>query len=104
MLIIVWYVHVIFNSTPKKLYERPHKITTPAKAASSAEVNKEDTKPQDEMYEVVEMQVTSSANTRYAPAHMPLEGTANKTQPVESEASKDSTAQEESQEAYVNFD
>ena len=102
ILIIVWYVHIIFNSTPKNLDERPHKITTPVKAAASGEL-KEDTKPQDETYEVVEMQVTSSAKTRHAPAQVPQEGTANKTQPVESEASKDSTAQEESQEAYVNF-
>ena len=96
-------MHVIFISNPKKLDEHPHKITTPVKAAASAEL-KEDTEPQDETYEVVEMQVTSSAKTRHAPAQVPQEGTANKTQPVESEASKDSTAQKESQEAYVNFD
>ena len=93
-------MHIIFNSTPKNLDERPHKIITPVKATASAEL-KEDTEPEDETYEVVEMQVTSSAKTRYAPAQMPQEGTANKTQPVESEASKDSTAQEEE---YVNFD
>ena len=99
----MWYVHIIFNSTPKNLDERPHTITTPVKAAASAEL-KEGTEPQDETYEVVEMQVTSSARTRHAPAQMPQEGTANKTQPAESGASKDSTAQEKSQEAYMNFD
>ena len=50
------------------------------------------------------MQVTSSAKTRYAPTQTPQESTV--TQPMESEfeASKDFAAQEENQEAYVNFD
>ena len=50
------------------------------------------------------MQVTSSAKTRYAPTQIPQESTI--TQPMESEfeASKDFAAQEENQEAYVNFD
>ena len=85
--------HIKF-STPKKLNENPHKITAPVKAEA------QDTESPDEMYEVVEMQVTSSAKTRCAPAQMSQEGS----QPVESEASKDSAAQEENQEAYVNFD
>ena len=60
----------------------------------------------DEAYEVVEMQVTSSAKARYTPAQTPQEGTI--THPVESEAKKDSTAREKNQEkednAYMNFE
>ena len=54
------------------------------------------------MYEVIETQVTSSAKTRYAPMQIPQEGT--DIQPTEPITSKDSAAQEENQEAYVNFD
>lgn len=55
------------------------------------------------MYEVVEMQdlVTSSTKSRYTPAQLPQEGTA--TQPVESEANKETApAQEENEEIYLN--
>ena len=94
---MVW----LYNfSSPKKLDESPHKVTAPL-VKEAAEVEAQDTEFPDEAYEVVEMQV---ARTKHAPAQMPLEGTANKTQPVESEASKDSTTPTENQEAYVNFD
>ena len=63
----------------------------PGKPATAAEEDEVD-----ETYEVIEMQVTSSAKSRYAPAQTPQEGTI--THPVESEAKKDSTACEESQE------
>ena len=93
--------HIKF-STPKKLDESPHKITAPVKeAGAEVAIEAQDhTESLDEMYEVVEMQVTSSAKARYAPAQMSQEGS----QHVESEASKDSAAQEENQETYVNFD
>ena len=98
-------MHILNFSVSKEIDESAHKITAPAKpsAAATAEVE-EDTAAQDEMYEVVEMQMTSSDKTRYVPAaaQIPQEGTG--TQPVESEASKNSPAQEENQEAYVNFD
>ena len=99
----MWYAHINF-STPKKPAESAHEITTPAKAVAATKVEAQDTESPDEMYEVVEMQVTSSAKTRYAPAQTPQEGTVNKTQPVESEASKDSAAKGENQGAYVNID
>ena len=76
----------------KKPPESAHEITALAKAVAAAEVEAQDTESPDEMYEVVEMQVTSPAKTRYAPAQIPQEGTVNKTQPVESEASKNSAA------------
>ena len=88
-------------SIPNKLGESPCKITT---KPAAAEVE-EDTESQDQTYyEVIEMQVTSSAKTRYAPTQTPQESTV--TQPTESEfeANKDFAAQEENQEAYVNFD
>ena len=69
-------------------------------AAATAKVE-EDTAAQDEMYEVVEMQVKS---TRYTPAAAQMPQKSTGTQPKESEASKNSPAQEENQEAYVNFD
>ena len=80
-----------------------HEITAPAKSVAATEVE-EDAEPQDETYEIVEMQVTSSAKTRYASAtaQTPQEGIV--TQPMDSEANKDSAAQEEDQEAYINFE
>ena len=73
----------------------------PGKPATAAEEDEAD-----ETYEVIEMQVTSSAKSRYAPAQTPQEGTV--THPVESEAKKDSIACEENQEegddAYMNFE
>ena len=83
-------------SPPKNSNESPCKIAT----KPSAEV--EDL-CEDQMYEVVEMQVTSSAKTRYAPAQIPQEGTV--TQPVESDVKPEGTAaQEEDQETYMNCD
>ena len=51
------------------------------------------------MYEVVEMQVTSSAKARYAPAQMPQESSA-KTWHMETEAGKDSAGKGDNLEAY----
>ena len=83
-----------FYSTPKKLYKSPCKIT--AKPATEED-------EADATYEMVEMQVTSSAKAGYAPAQTSQEGTI--THPVESEAKMDSQAHEENQEegdnAYV---
>jgi hypothetical protein len=52
------------------------------------------------MYEVVEMQVTSSAKARYAPAQIPQKGSAE----TQLDENKDSAAREENQETYVIFD
>ena len=83
-------------SPPKNTSESPCKIAT----KPSAEV--EDL-CEDQTYEVVEMQVTSSAKTRYAPAQTPQGDTA--TLPVESEVKiEDAAAQEENQETYMNCD
>ena len=84
------HTHVKYRTT-KKYDESPHKITAPTKAKVE-----EHAESPDELYEVLEMQVTSSAKTRYAPAvQLP---------PVESKACKNSAAHKEYQEAYVNFD
>ena len=73
----------------------------PGKPATAAEEDEAD-----ETYEVVEMQMTSSAKAGYAPAQTPQEGTV--THPMESEAKKDSTAceknQEEEDNPYMNFE
>ena len=75
------YAHVKF-STPKKHDENPYNITAPTKVAA-AKVE-EDTESPDELYEELEMHVTSLAKTKYAPAVKLL--------PMESEASKNSAA------------
>ena len=92
----MWYAHINF-STPKEPAESTDKITAPAKAVAAIEVEAQDAEFPDEMYEMVEVQVTSSAKTRYAPAQTPQEGIV-KTQP------EDSAAKGENQKAYVNFD
>ena len=91
-------MYTLNSSTQKEPDQSAHKITVPAKPSTATEV-KEDSESQGEMYEVVEMQTTSSAKTRYAPTQIPQEGIA--TQPTEPETSKDYFAQEENQEAYV---
>jgi hypothetical protein len=53
--------------------------------------------PQDETYEVIEMQETSSAKARHAPAQIPQEGSAE----TQTEASKNSAEEGDNQEAYV---
>ena len=77
-----------------------HEITVPAKIAATTKVEKElNTGSPDEMYEEVEMQVTSSAKSRYAPVQVPQESSV-KTRHVETEAGKDSAGKGDSLEAY----
>ena len=67
-------MYTLNSSTHKESDESAHKITALAKPTAATEV-KEDSEYQNEMYEVVEMQMTSSARTRYAhaPTQIPQE-------------------------------
>jgi hypothetical protein len=92
-----------FSPQPKNIDESQCKTAT--KPSDSAKI--EDSY-QDEMYEVVEMEATSSAKARYAPAQIPQEGTATEAKPVhdivESKEKTEETiaqAEIENQETYV---
>lgn len=93
-----------FNfSPPKDTYESQCKTAT-----KPAAVEVEGSCHEDEMYEMIEMQATSLAKSRYAPAQTPQEDTA--TQAVHKEAAVMKTeadmqpAQEEGQETYIYCD
>jgi hypothetical protein len=90
-----------FSPQPKNIEESQCKTATkkPEEIEDSCK---------DEIYEVVEMEATSSAKARYAPAQIPQEGTATATKPVHDiveskEKIEETTAQAdvENQETYV---
>ena len=62
---LLWCYKINFSALKKPAESKSeHDITVPAKTAATAKVEKEfNTGSPDEMYEEVEMQVTSSANT-----------------------------------------
>ena len=89
-------MHTLNFRTPNKLDESPHKVTKTDKPAAEDEGESHE-----DNYGVIEMQVTSSAKTRYAPAQTIQKGTI--TYPTE--AKKDSAANKENEEdenGYIN--
>jgi hypothetical protein len=101
---ITLLLHIKFSVLKKPAESTSeHDITVPVKtaAAPAAAIDEEEcTEPQDETYEVIEMEATSSGKARHALAQIPQEGSAE-TQPVETEASKNSAEEGDNQEAYV---
>ena len=91
LIILLYYAY----STPKKLDKSPRKITKTAKPATE-----DDGESYEENYEVIEMRMTSSAKARYEPAQTTQKGTT--TDPLESEAKKDSPANEENSQEDEN--
>ncbi len=89
-------VSLHFSPQPKNIEESQCKTATkkPEEIEDSCK---------DELYEVVEMEATSSAKARYAPAQIPQEGTATATKPTPVEKTEDTTqqAEVENQETYV---
>jgi hypothetical protein len=101
---ITLLLHIKFSALRKPAGSTSeYDITVPVKTAAApaaAKGEEECIEPQDETYEVIEMQVTSSAKARHAPAQIPQEGSAE-TQPVQTEASKNSAEEGDNQEAYM---
>ena len=91
----------IERNCPSRLpYKSEHEITVPVEV--EATTNVVNTESSDDVYEVVEMQVTSSSKARNSPAQIPQEDSA-KTQHVETEVhigTEDTAGNGDNQEAY----
>ena len=91
-------MHIKFSALKNPAESKSeHEITVPVEVEATANVV--NTESSDDVYEVVEMQVTSSSKARNSPAQMPQEDSV-KTQHVETKVGKDSAGNGDNQEAY----